>query len=97
MDKRGIAGTLFRTLLAGGIAAVIGAAALPATSPYIDALMYSGGAAILLGFVGLIVLFIFPEKKPQKSHATVDQRVSSRGQSGGITAHTVISPPELGV
>jgi hypothetical protein len=88
MDRRTVAGTLLATLLAGGIASLIGATAVPADSPYLHALLWFGMAASAVGFMGLVVLFLFPGRK-KKDGATIDQSVTSHGQTGGITGHTV--------
>ena len=97
MGKRGITATLFATLLAGGGAAVIGAASLPEASSYFTYLMYGGAGAIALSLIGLLILLLLPEKASLETRSTIDQRVTSHGQSGGTTAHTVIAPPERGL
>lgn len=91
MDRRGVAGTLFATLLSGGAASVIGATALQTGSPYIDILIYGGIAAIAIGLIGLLCLLIFPSKKQPHLPPAIDQRVTSHRQSGGITAFEVKS------
>ena len=63
MDRRTAAGTIFATISAGGIAAMIGMTALPTGSPYFDSLIYVGVVAIAVGFLGLFGLLIWPGKK----------------------------------
>lgn len=93
MDRRGVAGTFFGVTLAGGIAAMIGAP--PLASPYFDTLLYGGAVAVAAGVIGLLWLFLFPTKRLPEARATVDQRVTSTGQTGGVTAHTInLSPPD---
>lgn len=62
MDRRGTLATIFGILLASGVSAMIGAAALPEASPYFAVLMYGGGAGLVVGFVGLLCLLIFQPK-----------------------------------
>jgi hypothetical protein len=63
MDRRNIGGTLCGILLASGIGSMIGATALPDASPYFTVLMWGGGAGVVVGFVGLLVLFLWQPKK----------------------------------
>lgn len=88
MDRHAVAVTLFGTLFAGGIAAMVGATAVPANSPYFDVLLWGGIVAIAIGLIGLILLMIFPGKKPPEPEH-IDQSVTSHGQSGGITARNI--------
>lgn len=95
MDSRTAFGSLSGTVAAGGIAALIGATALPSKSDYLHLLVYAGAAATLVGLIGLCLLLIIPvPPAPLLPTAGIDQRVTSHGQLGGITAHTVLARPE---
>lgn len=64
MDRRTVAGTLWSVVLAGGLAAMIGATALPDPSPYLTILTVVGGIAIAVGLIGLVFLFFTAPKAP---------------------------------
>ena len=81
---------------------MIGVTAVPNTSPYFEWLLYAGIGGMTVGFVGLMALLIF---QPRRDHGPtapstpapqplVQQNVTSHGQSGGITAHTVNREPD---
>ena len=98
MDRRATLGTICATLAAGGIASLIGATALQTGSSNFKMLLYAGIAGIVLGFIGLIVLLVFPVRKQSalatnstNLGTTIDQRVTSHGQIGGQTAHTIVN------
>lgn len=60
MDRRTVTGSLCSTALAGGIAALIGAASLHESSPYLSVLIAAGLAGVLAGLGGLGGLLPFP-------------------------------------
>lgn len=60
MDQRGVVGVLFSTALTGGIAALIGATALPEGSAYFATLIAAGLAGLVLGIGGLGALLVYP-------------------------------------
>lgn len=65
MDRRTIAATVSGLFVSGGLAAVIGATALPPASPYFQALMAGGWLAVGTGIIGLGCLFLFrPKPRP---------------------------------
>ena len=73
MDRRGVIVTLCTTVAGGGIAAVIGATALPSGSPYFSVLIDFGVLAILVGAGGLVIMLF---TAPGTSDATSVQGAS---------------------
>jgi hypothetical protein len=70
MDRCSTLGILCGTLLAGGIASLIGVTAVPADSPYFEILLWFGMAASAVGALGLVALAIWPAKKPPPPEAS---------------------------
>ncbi len=60
MERRSTAKTLFEASLVGGIAAMIGAVALPVGSPYFTTLIVLGSVGIVVGLGGLLWMLNFP-------------------------------------
>ena len=75
MDRRGVTATLCATLAGGGIAAMIGATALPDGSPYFTVLMVIGVAAIVIGMGGLLFMLVTasPSAQSAPSELTLDR------------------------
>lgn len=58
-------------------------------SPYFDMLIYGGVAGIMVGTLGLVLLFLFPTKPTPTEPPAGGVHVTSHNQLGGITAHSV--------
>lgn len=58
MDRRGVTATFCATAAGGGIAALVGATALPAGSSYFTILLVIGSASVAIGLVGFVGLLV---------------------------------------
>lgn len=81
MKRYALTVSVFATLAAGGIAGLVGVTAVPTNSPYLNVLLWMSGAAAVMGFGGLILLFIFPGRDIEPSSS--DMSGSASAVAGG--------------
>jgi hypothetical protein len=87
MDARSAMATLFGPLFCVGAAAMIGATALPARSPYYDVMMYGGGFMLFVGACGLVYLLASARRSEpvgEQGGTSAEQPAIRIGKAGSV-------------